>query len=63
MLEEVLVGYGQPYFAAMVFEIVAQEVGDGENGLFPGGFDGLSGERGVITELHLHFFFKDRTFG
>ena len=50
---KIAIGDGQPYFAAVVCQVMAQGFGDGEDGLFPGGFVGLAGrKRKRIDELH-----------
>ncbi len=37
MLLEVAIGDGQPNFPTVMFEVLAQGFGDGENGFFPRG--------------------------
>ena len=50
---KVAIGYGQPDFTAMICQVMAQGFGDGEDGLFPGGFVGLPGRKGKrVYELH-----------
>jgi hypothetical protein len=52
MLKEVRIGYGQPDFPSVLFQIIAEGIGNGKNGLFPGRFVGPFGGRSVI-KLHL----------
>ena len=50
---QVAIGDRQPDFAAMVLEVIAEGFGNGEDGLFPGGFVGLPGRKGKrVYELH-----------
>jgi len=53
MVQEVSVRYREFAFPAVMFEVVAQGVGDGENGFFPGGLIRLPGREEIVTELHL----------
>ena len=56
MLMKVAIGYGQPDFTALICQVMAQGFGDGEDGLFPGGFVGLiRGVRKWIAELHVPY--------
>lgn len=43
MVQEVPIGDGEFAFPAVLFEVIAQGVGDGENRFFPGGLVGLPG--------------------
>jgi hypothetical protein len=66
MVEQVFIGNGQFPFPAVMFEIVAQGVRDGENRFFPGGLigflgrSGFQGREGIVTKGHwpVMFFSK-----
>lgn len=58
VLVKIAVRNGQPDFAAMVCEVMAQGLGNWEDGLFPGRFVGLAGrKRKRIDELHAREMF------
>jgi len=52
MLMKVAIRYGQADFAAVVCQVMAQGLRDGEDGLFPGGFIIAGWKRKRVYELH-----------